>query len=528
VAVEKIKPKLLKTAKKINWSPVHIKEGRFGQWLEGARDWSISRQRFWANTIPVWRCETCKKEKVFGSAAELEKASGVAVTDLHKEVVDEVKFACTCGGQMQRVPDVLDTWFDSGSMPYATKRTIPADFIGEAQDMTRAWFYYLHVLSGALFNKPAFKNCIVTGIVLAEDGKKMAKKLKNYPDPAEVMEKYGADAMRFYILSSPVVQTENLSFSEKGVDEIARKNLGRLYNVLEFYKIYEDGTQASNTSSNILDRWIISQLEGLILMSTEGYENYRLDIATRPLVDFIDNLSAWYLRRSRERFKEEGNDKKAALSTLRYVLYQLALVMAPAMPFFAESMYQSLRSDGLPESVHLAAWPKSKNNTDLELEHSMGEVRSMVALALAERAAKAIKVRQPLALLKVKNTKSTIRNNHELLDLIKDEVNVKEIVFDGTIEKQIVLDTTLTPELKEEGVVRELVRAIQDFRKELGLKPDNTVSLWIGGTAEFMDVIKKNKELIVRETRTKLVHEKSGSAKEVVVNGENISLAIKI
>ena len=215
VAVEKIKSILLKTAENINWSPAHIKKGRFGQWLEGARDWSISRQRFWANTIPVWRCNLCKKQIVFATAEELEKSSGIKVTDLHKDIVDAVVFDCDCGDKMQRVPDVLDTWFDSGSVPFATNREIPADFIGEAQDQTRAWFYYQHVLSGALFGKEAFKNCVVTGIVLAEDGKKMSKKLKNYPDPVEMINKYGADAMRFYMLNSPVVQAENLSFSEK-------------------------------------------------------------------------------------------------------------------------------------------------------------------------------------------------------------------------------------------------------------------------------------------------------------------------
>ncbi len=510
VAVEKIKSKLLKTAKKINWSPTHIKEGRFGQWLLGARDWSISRQRFWANTIPVWRCENCKKEMVFGSAAELKRASGKLVTDLHKEVVDEVMFVCKkCKGQMRRIPEVLDTWFDSGSMPYATKRNIPADFIGEAQDMTRAWFYYLHVLSGALFNKPAFQNCIVTGIVLAEDGKKMSKKLKNYPDPVEVMEKYGADAMRFYILSSPVVQTENLLFSEKGVDEIARKNLGRLYNILEFYKLYEDGTQASNTSSNILDRWIISRLEGLIFISTEGYEKYRLDSATRPLIDFIDDFSVWYLRRSRERFKEETNDKKAALGTLRYVLHQLALVMAPATPFFAEQMYQSLRSNSnlktqnskftMPESVHLFSWPDA-GKTDLDLEEKMNEVRNIVTLALAQRSAKGIKVRQPLAKLTVKSSKFKVLGD-EFLDLIKDEVNVKEVVFSDTTEEDVQLDTNITDALKEEGIMRDIIRDANEARKEQGLKPNDKATMDIEVSYDLKQMIEKNKMYLLKEVR---------------------------
>ena len=497
VAVEKIKPKLLKTAKKIRWAPEHIKEGRFGQWLEGARDWSISRQRFWANTIPVWRCDKCNKQQVFSSAEELQKASGVLVKDLHKEVVDEVVFACNCGGQMRRVPDVLDTWFDSGSMPFATlhyplenksefKKRFPADFIGEAQDMTRAWFYYQHVLAGALFNKEAFKNCIVTGIVLAEDGKKMSKKLKNYPDPMTMMEKYGADAMRFYILSSPVVQAENLFFSEKGVDEMMKKNLGRLQNVLAFYQLYEDGTKADAKSNHILDRWILARLQEVFEASTQGYEAYELNEAVKPLVDFIDDLSVWYLRRSRERFKENSDDKKAALATLRYVLWQLSKIIAPTMPFYAEHLFGAVREDSEEESVHLAQWPKIKGFDDSDLKDAMGEARSIVALALAERSAKLIKVRQTLAKLKVKSQKLKDADQG-LLDLIKDEVNVKEIVFDKVMENDIELDTVITEALKEEGEKREMSRIINDLRKEGGYMPHMYVANILSTTTVISD-----------------------------------------
>jgi isoleucyl-tRNA synthetase len=518
VAVEKIKPKLLKTAKKINWSPEHIKEGRFGQWLEGARDWSISRQRFWANTIPVWRCDKCKKEIVFASAAELEKESGVKVTDLHKDIVDEVVFGCSCGGKMQRVPDVLDTWFDSGSVPFATKRPIPADFIGEAQDQTRAWFYYQHVLAGALFGKQAFKNCIVTGIVLAEDGKKMSKKLKNYPDPAEVMEKYGADAMRFYMLSSPVVRADNLSFSEKGVDEILKKNISRLYNVISFYQLYQDGTPAKNSSKNILDLWILSRLNKLTGDITTGYENYRVDLATRPLTEFIDDFSVWYLRRSRDRFKEENNDKKDAISTLRHVLHSLSLLIAPAMPFFAEEIYQSVKEKEMPESVHLCKWPSvEKRKINLKLEQSMSETRAIVNLALAERTALGIKVKQPLAKLKVKNEKFKVLGE-ELLDLIKDEVNVKEIIFDGKIEKEAELDTNITEELKEEGILREIVRAVQGQRKELKLVPQDKIRVSIKASNSEKNIIEKNKQFLSKEFR----------AGEIFVEeGENLLIKVE-
>ena len=500
VAVEKIKSKLLKTAKKIQWSPEHIKEGRFGQWLQGAHDWSISRQRFWANTIPVWRCEKCKKELVFASALELEKASGIKVTDLHKDVVDEVVFDCKCGGKTKRVPDVLDTWFDSGSVPFATHRHIPADFIGEAQDQTRAWFYYQHVLVGALFNKEAFKHCIVTGIVLAEDGKKMSKKLKNYPDPTEVIEKYGADAVRFYMLNSPVVQADNLSFSEKGVSEIANKNISRLYNILSFYELYKDGTLACNKSKNIIDKWIISRLAELIKTSTEGYENYKLDIAVRPLTDFIDDFSVWYLRRSRERFKEDNEDKKDALATLRYVLHELSKIIAPSMPFFAEYLFQKTREDGDSESVHLEIWPKFIKS-ESEILTQMSEVRFLVNLALAERTAKGIKVKQPLASLKIKNIKSEIKDKKELLELIKDEVNVKEIIFDENILSEVELDTNISEELREEGIIREIIRDVQAERKVQNLVPQDKISVELFVLEKEKEIIEKNKDLLLKEFR---------------------------
>ena len=503
VAVEKIKPKLLKTAKKIQWSPEHIKEGRFGQWLLGARDWSISRQRFWANTIPVWRCDKCKEESVFASAVELEKASGIRVTDLHKDVVDEVVIKCDCGGLSHRVPDVLDTWFDSGSVPFATDRPIPADFIGEAQDQTRAWFYYQHVLSGALFGKEAFKHCIVTGIILAEDGKKMSKKLKNYPDPATLMEKYGADAMRFYMLNSSVVQADNLSFSEKGVDEIAKKNISRLYNVLAFYELYKDGTKAGDNSKNVIDVWIIARLKELVETTTDGYEKYQVDVAVRPLVDFIDDFSVWYLRRSRERFKEDNGDKEDALATLRYVLHTVSKVIAPVMPFFAEYLFQRTKDDNESESIHLENWPKlaKKSKSESKILAQMLEVRQVVNLALADRIVKGIKVKQPLASLKVKREKSIIEKDNNLLDLIKDEVNIKEIIFDSSINGEVELDTNITEELEGEGIMREIIRDVQAQRKEQNLSPQDKIFVELFLSEKEKALAEKNRETLSKEFR---------------------------
>jgi len=538
VAVEKIKSKLLKTAEKINWSPKHIKEGRFGQWLLGARDWSISRQRFWANTIPVWRCDKCKKEVVFASAAELEKASGVKVNDLHKDIVDEVSFKCDCGDIMHRIPDVLDTWFDSGSVPFASlhyplenknnlKKRLPADFIGEAQDQTRAWFYYQHVLVGALFGTQAFKNCIVTGIVLAEDGKKMSKKLKNYPDPTEVMEKYGADAMRFYMLNSPVVQAENLAFSEKGVDEIAKKNISRLYNVLSFYELYENNIESSNKSNNVLDCWIMARLMEVVKTSTDGYENYRVDIAVRPLTDFIDDFSVWYLRRSRDRFKDEGPDKKDALATLRYVLNTLSKVVAPSMPFFAEYLFQKTKRSNDKESVHLEIWP-AIGKFNANIIEKMSEVRAVVNLALAERTLAGIKVKQPLASLKIKNMESKINGENELLDLIKDEVNIKEIFFDSSIEKEVELDVNITEELKDQGIIREIIRAVQEERKEQKLVLQDKISVWMSVPQKEKLLIEKNKEILLKEFRAVDIIAEEQQSGEEKNKGKSYSIKISL
>ena len=531
VSVTKVKENLLKNAEAVNWSPEHIKEGRFGKWLEGARDWSISRQRFWASVIPIWVCEKCKKRRVFGSASELEEASGKKIDDLHKHIVDGVTVPCLssealakedeCGGTMRRIPDVLDTWFDSGSMPYGEKHypfankerfdaTFPAQFIAEGLDQTRAWFYYLHVLGGALFKKNAFQNVIVNGIVLAEDGKKMSKKLQNYPDPMEIVEKYGADALRLYLLSSPVMQAENLSFSESGVDEVVKKNIGRLSNVLAFYKLYENETVRDWKSENILDRWIIARLDEFVLETTAGYEKYQLDSATRPLAKFIDDLSVWYLRRSRDRFKEEGKDKNDALATMRYVLHRLALVMAPAMPFFAEHLFQAVRESEDEESVHLAMWPEVSvrtgffarffggANKDKQLLEAMQTARAIVTKALEARDAAKIKVRQPLQKLTVNSKQLAGRNGEAFLQLIREEVNVKEIEMGG----EITLDTNITKELQEEGLVRDTIREIQAYRKAQNLKPGESTAYKLTVSPETRVVLEKNLAEIQKATST--------------------------
>ncbi len=524
VSVTKLKENLLQNAKDINWSPEHIKEGRWGKWLEGARDWSISRQRFWASVIPIWKCEACKKIRVFGSALELEEASGKKVDDLHKHIVDEITVPCEClpagasaqagGGVMKRVPDVLDTWFDSGSMPYGERhypfenkekfdKAFPAQFIAEGLDQTRAWFYYLHVLAGALFKKNAFQNVIVNGIVLAEDGKKMSKKLQNYPDPMEVVGKYSADALRLYLLASPVMIAENLNFSEKGVAEW-KSILTRLENVYEFYALYKGETQveAVKESQGIMDRWIIDRLRETLGQITSHMDEYNLTAATRPIGDFINDLSMWYVRRSRERIKNAQPGDKS-VGVLRWVLMETAKMIAPFAPFEAEWLWRGVSGDDLSkewwsESVHLLSWSDKlvQEKLNVELLAQMQEVRKIVTLALEAREKAKIRVRQPLASLSIP---SSSKLTDEYLSIIADEVNVKEVRKSGDT---IALDTNLTDELREEGFVRDTVRAIQEFRKTQNMKPGEKGVYPLQASPAERAIVERYLEYIQKATNT--------------------------
>lgn len=501
VDVSDLKEKLLKNAENINWIPTHIKEGRFGKWLEGARDWSISRQRFWGSVIPIWVCDKCKEKKVIGSIKELEELSGEKITDLHRHYIDKIVFKCKCGGVMKRISDILDCWFESGSMPYGQmhypfenkekfERNFPAQFIAEGADQTRCWFYYLHVISTAIKNNEAFKNVVVNGMVLAEDGKKMSKHLNNYPDPMDVFDRYGADAVRYYLATSPVMKAEDLCFSEKGVDEVVKKVLMILLNVLSFYKLFAENTEASTKSKNVLDKWILSKIESQKKEITEGYNNYDLNKATNPIEKFINDLSTWYIRRSRDRFK---NGDKDAMQTLKYVLLELSKIIAPVMPFTAEHIYKEVGGD--KESVHLEDWPETnKKLIDEKLEEQMKQIREICSLALQKRAEAGIKVRQPLNKLQISNYKLS----NDLLDLIKDEVNVKEIVIDDQLKEGVVLDTIITEELKAEGIVRDFIRSIQILRKEANLTPKDRIRVYFS-SAELKEIIVKYAEQIKKQ-----------------------------
>jgi isoleucyl-tRNA synthetase len=432
--------------------------------------------------------------------------------DFHRPYIDDFVLTDRDGTKLERVPDVFDCWFESGSMPYGQlhypfenseeflKEYFPAKFIAEGLDQTRGWFYSTLVLGTALFGKSPFENVIVNGLVLAEDGKKMSKSLRNYPDPMELADRVGVDAIRYYMLSSPIVRAEDLNFSEKETLDVQRKNIGRLHNVLAMYEMFANGTESISDSNNVLDKWIISRLSQLIKDSTVGYKNYELDKAVRPIADFIEDVSVWYLRRSRERLKgDDEQDKRLALGTLRYLLKTLAQVMAPSMPFYAEYLYRAVKEEGAAESVHLTAWPKG-DEPDPVVLGEMSLVREFVTIALEARTKANIKVRQPLAKLSL-----NIEMNSEYADIIADEINVKEVSFAAGQSDKVVLDLTITPELKAEGEVREFMRFVQDRRKQEGLAPQDRIELMVSTTEAGQKTLEDFKDMIMKNVGATLI-----------------------
>jgi isoleucyl-tRNA synthetase len=427
--------------------------------------------------------------------------------DLHRPYIDNFELYEN-GVRLERVPDVFDCWFESGSMPYGqhhypfekteefTQQYFPAQFIAEGLDQTRGWFYSLLVLGVALFGKSPFENVIVNGLLLAEDGKKMSKSLQNYPDPIELTNQVGADTIRFYLLASSVIRGEDLNFSEKEVTELQRKNIGRLHNVLVMYQMFPDARPASSDSPHVLDQWIINETNHLISQITAGYKNYELDKATRPITDFIDDLSVWYLRRSRDRLK--GDDLTArdqALATLRWCLRHLSLAMAPAMPYYAEYLWQSIKEDADVNSVHLAKWPSSSPVRE-GIREEMAQTRDIVTAALEARTKAGIKVRQPI------NTVYGPELKSDLASIVLDELNAKYYQTDKTIK----IDTNLTPELLAEGAVRELMRAIQGERKKLGLEPSDQIELSIATDEAGQVAITTHQSLIQSKVGAKAIH----------------------
>ncbi|MGP1594876.1 MAG: isoleucine--tRNA ligase [Treponema sp.] len=618
VSVEKIKDSLLKANSHIHWQPAHIKDGRFGKWLEGARDWAISRNRYWGNPLPIWKCECCGESVCVGSRSELQALSGTYPEDLHKHFVDTITIPCKkCGGTMHRIPEVLDCWFESGAMPYAQQHYpfenkayfeehFPAHFISEGLDQTRGWFYTLTVLAAALFDRPAFKNCIVNGLVLASDGKKMSKSLRNYTDPNQVVNEFGADALRLFLMHSSVVKADDLKYSDDGVRDILKGILIPLWNSYSFYVTYAnidgitapvyaklDGKDETIESflenvNNPLDRWIISITEQLVLEVSGALDDYDLAKAIDPIVSYIDQLNNWYIRRSRRRFwkSENDGDKAQAYETLYRVLKKFVLTAAPVIPFITESIWQNLRTDADPLSVHLADYPvyaASARNT--ELEFKMETVQKAVSMGRALRYQYNLKIRQPLKAVEIvtKNAqeKAVLR---EMENSIIEELNVKEVIFhekednlveyrakanfkvlgkelgakmktaaayierlasaeietlldgstlsididgqtlDITQEKVIVnriekahlkvlnegtltvaLNTEITEELLLEGYIRDLVRSVQNLRKETGLAVTDRIAVFVSGTdPDGNELLKKafntHKEYLMNET----------------------------
>jgi isoleucyl-tRNA synthetase len=450
--------RLVETNGEIHWVPPYVGARRFGNWLEGARDWAVSRNRYWGSCIPVWRCDACHHDECIGSIDELHARSGVRLDDLHKHHVDPVTWPCPeCGGTMTRIPEVLDCWFESGSMPYAQihypfenqdkfARAFPAEFIAEGLDQTRGWFYTLHVLSTLLYDAPSFKNCVVSGMILAEDGRKMSKSLKNYPDPSAIFESSGADALRAFLINSPVLRAEPLRFSEDGVRQVVRTVLLPLWNTFSFFTTYAeaDGITLQDLESAPpvaarpeMDRWIVSMLQSLVSDVNEQMEGYYLYNVIPPTLGFIDDLTNWYVRRSRRRFwaartAADEADKLAAFATLYEVLTTFASVLAPVLPFITERLYQTLVAELRPEtprSVHHRDFPIADESViDHDLEAAMATVRQVVTLGHALRSRHELKVRQPLRTATVLTHDLGVRaavSSHA--DLIADELNVLSV-----------------------------------------------------------------------------------------------------
>ena len=603
VDVPKIRDRMVQNNESVNWIPSHLKHGRFGKWLEGAREWAISRNRFWGNPIPVWKSDSGKYIEVIGSIKELEEKSGEKISDLHKHFVDKLTWTAPDGSTMRRVPDVLDCWFESGSMPYAQvhypfenkerfERNYPANFICEGLDQTRGWFYSLHVIASALFDKPAFLNCVTNGIVLNEEGKKMSKSLRNFTPPMEVVDKYGADALRFALMNSAVVRAEDLKFSEETVKDAIKSFLLPIKNAYSFFATYanidkwkrgEDEDAIPQNLTNELDIWLVSITEKLIKDMTEELDAYHLDNAASLLVSYVDSLNNWYIRRSRRRFwkSENDSDKKNAYASLYYALITFTKLAAPFVPFITEEIYQNLKGKNGYDSVHLSKYPvydETKRNYEIEREMKMAE--DVVILARRIRSNANIKNRQPLekAFL-VSRNKESLAVLNKMEAVIKEELNVHSLEFsedesrlvsytakanfktlgkrlgpnmkkaaaiietlksdeikhilegnaytlnvddvtemvtsddlvvsrhekEGTVllsegDLSLALDIEITPALKKEGYVRDLVREIQNLRKSSLFDVSDHISM----TIEKNDITSlfdtKDKAYIKKET----------------------------
>ncbi|BBM89011.1 isoleucine--tRNA ligase [Spirochaetota bacterium] len=626
VNVTAIKEDLIATNKTIHWIPEHIKEGRFGEWLRDAKDWAISRNRYWGTPIPIW--EAPDGERIcFGDIASLEAASGQSLPDMHKPYIDTLTITRN-GKTFKRVDEVLDCWFESGSMPYAYKHYpfenkenfeagFPADFISEGLDQTRGWFYTLLVIGTCLLGRSPFKNVIVSGLILAEDGRKMSKRLKNYPDPTEILDKLGADALRAYLISSQVLRGETLRFSEQGIIQIIRTIMLPIWNALSFLTTYAsmDNWRASedrtwlkldpNTLTHNLDKWILSTRETLIAKINAAMQSYQIYKAITPMITFIDSLTNIYIRRSRERFWKSQNDadKDSAYRTLYSILKHFSIILAPFMPFLAEKIYQSLKNSADVVSVHLEHYPTTQQQArNLNLEEDIKTIDTVIKLGRSLRLKAKIRIRQPISKLTVISKTAKIPELLETYDtMIKEELNVKKIAhsYDETdyvlysakanfkklgqlyshnikaINKSLMelssetiaealkngtfnviadgkpisltqedvvihrsekstspihnegaisclIDTDLTADLKQEGLVREFIHCIQKIRKELNLAYDDTIKLMLQCPDRLKQAIEKHREFIQTQTLTRELVLRPGNNAPIMTSSQTI------
>lgn len=516
IKVSEIREDLQATAKDINWTPSHIRDGRFGKWVANARDWSISRNRYWGAPMPVWaNVEDENDYIVVGSIAELKELAGddIKVDDLHRPFIDDIEFDKD-GKHYKRIEEVLDCWFESGAMsvgqqhyPFENqetfKDTFPADFITEAIDQTRLWFYVQHVVNTILFNRPAYRNVIVTGFVMAADGQKLSKRLKNYPPVEEVLNQEGADSLRLYLLSQhQMTETADyMRFNRDAMKDINRNVLGTLMNSVRFFSMYTklDNWQPAKPgerpeAKNPLDAWMLARLDQTVAEVTKQADDYKLAHSLHPIFELIDDMSNWYIRRSRRRFwkSEDDGDKQQAYEVLWYTLTRLCQLLAPFAPFLSDHVWRELTvGTDLPNSVHLTDWPEA-HDVDSQVLADMSAARAIITDALAQRAAAKIKVRQPLARLTIPGMPN------DLHEIIAEEVNVKEVVEDGD---DIVLDLEITPELKREGLMRDVIRAVQNARKQAGLNVEDRITLRLqSDDSELVKAIEEHADTIKLET----------------------------
>ncbi len=558
INIDKIRDKVLANNKKVHWVPEFVGKNRYAKMVETAPDWNISRNRFWGVPIPAWKCD-CGEIKVFGSISELEKATGKKIDDIHLHKIQDIDIKCKCGETAKLSGEILDVWFDSGSMPYGKlhypfenkeqfAREFPADFIAEGIDQTRGWFRSLMVLGTALFDKSPFDNVVVNGIVLAEDGNKMSKSKNNFTDPMILMNRFGADAMRFYMMGSTAVKAEDTKFSDKEVDEVLKKVILRLWNSYSFFTMYaslddfkptrlDSAKRAGKLNSkNLLDKWMLSKVNTLIAEVTESLEKYDISLGARHLSEFLDELSNWYIRRSRKRFwkSEDDNDKLAAYETLYFSLTTYIKLLAPYMPFVTEEMYQGLVRDidkKSSKSIHLTNWPKEdKKAIDAGLEEQMILVRKIVEAGLAERNEKGIKVRQPLASLEV--TSNINKLPDDLINIILEEVNLKTLKLKKGSDFKTLLDIKISPELKAEGMARDFIRSIQDGRKKAEFNVEDRIeTFWETVDPEIAHAIESQSKYIAHETLSvKFERGVSSSTynESVKLDGKEITFGISV